>query len=73
MQRMRHVAHAATRIWFTPLAPRWARGPAQATIMKNATTSVMMQPTMTSMRAKAEGSATVAQGDSQEEAPTCKE
>jgi hypothetical protein len=41
--------------------------------MKNATTSVMMQPTMTSMRAKAEGSATVAQGDSQEEAPTCKE
>jgi len=29
--------------------------------------------TMTSMRAKAEGSATVAQGDSQEEAPTCKE
>jgi hypothetical protein len=41
--------------------------------MKNATTSVMMQPTMTSMRAKAEGSATVAQGDGQEEAPTCKE
>jgi hypothetical protein len=24
---MRHVAHAATRILFSPLAPRWARGP----------------------------------------------